>query len=373
MAVTIHTSPKSYALSGDPVQWTFSSNQTAQANFSYIIEVYVNGVLHSTHSVYPESGIYGKFNASSIAELVTTVPSLTTGNASNNATMYIIVRENYGTPPINQANATSSTITVFKGKLPLNEWSTFNIDNYRFTNNNNDWLTQMPKHNLRLNSHIYLNHLIDAATSLVITYRFYDVSGNLLQTVNSAIATPYKIYIFKVETTYLESIYVASSFDNVSYVTVQLTDTTNSSNLYRIDIDRSCLNELTTVDFISRIGSLETFNFNRRSITTPNIESKSYSTTQGAWSGNAYLYTIGTGQSSFQLSIDNNLKLTSDWISDTLYNYLVNNLCASPYVIVGGVRMSIESFTSPLKKKPYDMLNSLEVSFKLLTESSMIV
>lgn len=373
MAVTIHTSPKSYALSGNPVQWTFSSNQTAQANFSYIVEVYVNTVLHSTHQVYPESGINAKFNASSIAELVTQPPLLVTGNATNNATMYIIVRENYGTPPTNQANATSSTITVFKAKIALNEWISFNIDDYRFTNNNNNWLTQMPKHNLRLNSHIYLNHLIDSATSLVITYRFYDSGGNLLQTVNSAIATPYKIYIFKIETSYLESIYVASSFDDVSYVTVQLTDTTNSSNLYRIDIDRSCLGDLTTVDFISRIGSLETFNFNRRSIESITTESNSYSTTQGDWSSTSYVYTIGTGQSSFQLSIDKTLKLTSDWISDTMYNYLINNLCTSPYIIVGGVRMAIESFTSQNKKKPYDTLNSLEVSFKLLTESSMLV
>jgi hypothetical protein len=373
MAVTIHTSPKSYALSGNPVEWTFSSNQTAQANFSYIVEVYVNAVLHSTHQTFPQSGINGKFNASSIAELVTQPPLLVTGNATNNATMYIIVRENYGTPPVNQANATSSTITVFKAKLALNECIGFDIDDYRFTNNNNDWLTQMPKHNLRLDSHIYLNHLIDAATLLNITYRFYDASGSLLQTVNVAIAPPYKIYIFKIETTYLESIYTASSFDNVSYVTVQLYDNTNTSELLRIDIDRSCENELTTVDFISRIGALETFNFNRRSIETPNIESKSYSTTQGSWSGTSYIYTIGTGQSSFQLSIDKTLKLTSDWISDSMYNYLVDNLCTSPYIIVGGVRMAIESFTSPKKKKPYDTLLSLEVSFKLLTESSMIV
>jgi len=79
MAVTIEQQPITlHMLSGNPIVWVFSSNQTVQVNFSYYVEVYVDSVLHSTHQVFPESGIYGKFDVSEIAESVLSAPLLPT-------------------------------------------------------------------------------------------------------------------------------------------------------------------------------------------------------------------------------------------------------------------------------------------------------
>jgi hypothetical protein len=119
MAVTIVQEPQSYSQSGQQMIWTFSSNQTGQANFSYVVEVYVGGNLVYTGKVFPTNGIYGFFDTSEIAERFVNVSPIATTlsyDAENYNEIYVIVRENYGTPPTNQASATSSQYNFFKGK-----------------------------------------------------------------------------------------------------------------------------------------------------------------------------------------------------------------------------------------------------------------
>jgi len=70
MAVTIEQEPQDYSQSGQFMVWTFSSNQTGQANFSYILEVYIAGNLVYTAKVLPTTGIYGFFDASEVAERI---------------------------------------------------------------------------------------------------------------------------------------------------------------------------------------------------------------------------------------------------------------------------------------------------------------
>ena len=56
MALTIHDTPVNYTPSGNPVVWTFSSDQTAQANFSYLVEVYVGGTLRGRQQIFTGNG-----------------------------------------------------------------------------------------------------------------------------------------------------------------------------------------------------------------------------------------------------------------------------------------------------------------------------
>jgi hypothetical protein len=101
MAITFHTQPQVFTPGSNPVVWTFSSDETGQENFSYIVEVYVNTVFHSTHQVFPQNGIYAKFNASEIARGLLSSPLLLDGTL---VTLYesafdiieITVYEQYG-------------------------------------------------------------------------------------------------------------------------------------------------------------------------------------------------------------------------------------------------------------------------------------
>ena len=146
MAVTIHNSPQSYTPSDNPITWRFSSNQTLQVNFSFFIEVYVNGVLTGDHLVFPEDGIYAHFDAWEDASIACNKPIIGSSfetSAGNNAEIYIKVYERYGNPATNQASATSSTVTVFKACLSDIDWIDFTASDYIYSSGSK-WLTLFP-------------------------------------------------------------------------------------------------------------------------------------------------------------------------------------------------------------------------------------
>ena len=79
MAIIIQQEPDFFTSASNPVIYTFESDETAQANFSYIVELYIDGALHSTHQVFQQSGIYAKFNASEIARGLLSSPLVLDG------------------------------------------------------------------------------------------------------------------------------------------------------------------------------------------------------------------------------------------------------------------------------------------------------
>jgi len=125
VAVTINSSPHLFTPSDNPIIWSFSSDATANTNFSYLVEVYVSGSLTGTHQIYPEVGIYSHIDVSDIVKPMIGIPSINQltilGNALNNREIYIIVKEYCGTTPTVHSTATSSTINVWKARLDKKE------------------------------------------------------------------------------------------------------------------------------------------------------------------------------------------------------------------------------------------------------------
>ena len=70
MAVTITNSPQDWTTASNPVVFEFSSTETAQDSFSFMIELQVNGSVHSYHQVFPESANFGKFDCSAILRTI---------------------------------------------------------------------------------------------------------------------------------------------------------------------------------------------------------------------------------------------------------------------------------------------------------------
>jgi len=113
--------------------YRFSSNQTAQANFSYVVETYFDGTLVSEDRVFPESGIYAHIDISPIVKNLLSVPVLTNTiwqDAGIDGKIKIKVWENYGTPAVNQASATSTETNIFKGCLSDRDWMSWNAGQY---------------------------------------------------------------------------------------------------------------------------------------------------------------------------------------------------------------------------------------------------
>ncbi len=68
MAVTISQFPADYTFSDNPLTFVFSSTQTAQANFSFIVETYFNAALVSVDRVFPEVSGYAHIDVSPIVK-----------------------------------------------------------------------------------------------------------------------------------------------------------------------------------------------------------------------------------------------------------------------------------------------------------------
>jgi len=70
MAITIESEPATLTTASNPCIFEFSSTNTGQDAFSFVVELTVNGTVHSYHQVFVESGTVGKFNASDILRSV---------------------------------------------------------------------------------------------------------------------------------------------------------------------------------------------------------------------------------------------------------------------------------------------------------------
>ena len=101
MAVTINNTPQAFTPSDNPVWFTFSSDQTAETNFSFLVEVYINDTLVANELIFPDSGINARFNAQSYASNACNSPQVVDQiftDALNYAQVKIKVIERYGDP-----------------------------------------------------------------------------------------------------------------------------------------------------------------------------------------------------------------------------------------------------------------------------------
>jgi hypothetical protein len=107
MAISITQQPQPFQPACNPFVWVFESDQTTQPNFSFIVELYVDFVLVSTHQVFNESGNYAKFDASGELRSLLTSEMVTTGallTFYDPAISFVNIKiyEKYGTPPVLQ-------------------------------------------------------------------------------------------------------------------------------------------------------------------------------------------------------------------------------------------------------------------------------
>ena len=184
MAITINSSSQEYSHSGNPLVFVFSSDETAQANFSYAVEVSVNGTLVERHKIFPESGIYAHFDASDVCERYCNVPTKTDSiliDSGSTIELLINVIENYGTPPVDVLND-NITINVLKGKLTKRNFLTYDGTNYIFAANKK-WLTLYPRTQKRFINLTYPNKFSFITDENTFDYivNLYDIDGNLIE------------------------------------------------------------------------------------------------------------------------------------------------------------------------------------------------
>lgn len=353
MAITFVSDPDPFFPVCNPSNWVFESDQTAQANFSFIVELYFSGVLHSTHEVYPESANVGKFSPTSIARAAVTsnYPDASVLSQNLNPDLYwdIIVYEKYGTPPVaDLGSATSAPAVVYylNGSFRFGEALDYAYEDYDLdTGGKGDlFLTDFPRNRKDMCSYeqhkflAIINSGVDNCTGYV---SLYDITGTLITsaTWTGALATNLRTPMVCVTPLTLVdgTSLVQSDFDNCYYYTIQIKQTATSSKdseIYRIYYDQKCSSySRRTLIWLNKFGAWDSFAFSLLSEDSTDITSNKYNRQTGRWEAGDYTYSLSDG---FQMTqskfMQDKLILNSDWIHEEVQQWLARELYESPRV-----------------------------------------
>ena len=352
MAVTIYDEPQLIAPAGNPLVFTFSSNQTAQPNFSFVVELYIDGTLRLTQEVFRQFNTLGRIDVSEAVQSTLTSPlvvdgTLTTFYDTAINEYYIIVYEKYGTTPTIQANDTSSTRYGFNAALRHQDWINFDYLDYDASTNNlltpgTLLLTSFPrakKYFCGLDERIFLGSLC-TDTSVNVRFRLKDITGATIANVLTSITLSQLLVVDASPQTIIANTSVTqANFDDAAYYEVIIRGTgagvqNGSSETFVIWIDTECKRyETRRLHWLNKFGVWDSFTFSLVSIDSTTVQSYSYQREKGVWDGTSYTYPLYQGEKvDFAKTASDQLTLNSDWINQDVQQWLVRELLESPSV-----------------------------------------
>ncbi len=345
MAVTIYNQPQAIAPAGNPLVFTFSSDQTAQDNFSFIVELYIDSTLVLTQQVFRQFNALSRIDVSQAVEayIRNSVPTTSLElNATDSMVTYaIIVYEKYGDPPITQASATSTTLKAFNGALEYAEWINFDYSIYD-PNQTQDavFLTYFPTTSRALcgmEENFYLGYFEQSGVVPVLLNVFLlDIQGNTIASDSLSItSSDFNILNVGPQVIIANSSITQIDFDDCFKYEVAI-DVSGVSFVgpFTIYMDIDCKRyETYRLHWLNKLGSWDSFTFALVSTQSATVDSFAYQRDPGVWSGNSYTYPLYSGQKvNYAKTKDKQLVLNSDWISQEVQNWLVESLYDSPIV-----------------------------------------
>jgi len=389
MSVTIHQSPQFYTPSDNPVVWVFSSNQTAQTNFSYLVSVYINGSLDSDNVVFPEDGIYAQFDASGIISRNTQPPVISQTaieDAQNYCSCYIIVTERYGSPPTSQADATSSSVNCWKARIKDEDFEDYDYTDYAMGSATTVLpVTQFPttiNPKIRVDEQHRLMVLSNNDEITNVEYNLYDSDDNIIVTddITVSITEPVSILNISPSVIIAGTTIVLSDFDNCAYYTVLIYPTTANPVEYRMDMNTNHRYDYAArLHFLSMFGCIEGFSFDLIARQSADVTSEGYQRKFGYISGNSFVFDSNRGTDIDIAKVTTNkLTVESDWLLQDEQNWLVENMYDSPAVYIEQtdydlkrVKVTNTSYASMIQEN--DTLVSEKVELIVGKKTSMIL
>lgn len=346
MAVTIYDEPQLIAPAGNPLVFTFSSNQTAQPNFSFVVEVYINSTLRLTQEVFRQFNTLGRIDVSEAVQSVLINPQITDDfeyDATNSMVTYaIIVYEKYGATPIIQASDTSTTLKSFNAALEYPEWRVWDDADYNpNVTQGSLFLTYFPRTSRQLcgmNENIYVGYLEPTGgAGVALACELYDIQGNVIASDFSIPLTSSEFNILNVgpQAIIANSTITQNDFDDCYkyFVYVDVGGISNSET-YWIYMDTDCKRYTThRLHWLNKLGSWDSFTFALVSTESATVQAFDYQRDPGVWDNTSYTYPLYSGQKiNFAKTKTEQLILNSDWISEAVQNWLVESLFDSPLV-----------------------------------------
>jgi hypothetical protein len=346
MAVTINQEPQQISPVGNYLTFTFDSDQTAQANFSFYVEVYINSSFHSAHTIFPENSANARIDVSGILRtfVSSNIPSSSIEEDYSNAlTEYaIIVYERYGTPPINQASATSSTLQIFNGSLRYPEFVNWDYTQYDpAVTLDSLFLTDFPrteKRYVRFDENLFLASFCTVSAPITLFIELFDISGNTIASDNYSLTqTDFTLINVGPQTITIFTTITQNDFDQCYryYVYIDYSGASNTET-YFIYMDQDCTRyDPVRLFWLNKYGVWDSFTFKLLSQESTDVTSSRYEGEPGTWRGSGYRYTLSKGMNrTYHKHAVDKLLINSEWMKEAVQNWLVRELFESPVVYI---------------------------------------
>jgi hypothetical protein len=343
VAVIISDSPSDWSPSDNPLWYRFSSDQTAQANFSFIVQTYFNGVIVAEDRVFPEVGSYAHIDISQTVKNLLSVPVITNAiwqDAGISGKIKIKVTESYGSPATNHANATSSETNIFKACLSDRDWKSWNASDYKVVDSGNFMTYRSPSIDGKvykvIEDDFYLNIIQDGSYQL--TVEIHGPSGLIDSYTDTQ---DYEIAQININNYTLQNDCGFSPFDLA--LSNRVIVSINSSEQYVIWKYTEDCNPAYTLEWINELGAWDSFIFAHNLEKSFDVTERSYSRKFGGWNGTLYQYDLndaGTVRVGTQQT--DKMTIYTDWITEQEQHYLLT-LYKAPrfYLFDGGTEIPV--------------------------------
>lgn len=390
MAVTITASPNKYTPSDNPIIWQWSSTATSGANFSFIVEVYVDTVLIGSHQIFREQyslgNGYGHIDVSEIIKPL--IPHAIIGSstvvvdASNYRAVYVKIREFYGTTPTFHADATSSIIYPFKACVNPIDFDSWDYTDFKISGTSKRFLTDSPNTlEIREGQDYYVNIITDAVVDQGLFLDFYDANNVLITQYDytNIAYSGYRITQCNLNSNNYVGTLTQPVLDTVAYVNIYFADSnpTALSEVKKITFDRGCANGAELI-WMNKYGAFDVFNYGHNMIASSDITGKTFEKQYGNWIGTTYtLDSTNSGVHSYFKTANDKVKLVSKYIDSTTQNWLVDSAYISSLVyMMDVVRQKVNIASSSYEESNDEFIEetteSVDLTLPNIRKSSLL-
>ena len=384
MAITINSSPNIYQSFHEDLWFVVSSTNTAQTNFKYVFDVYINGTLVSRVKSFPQPSTgKGIFNAANIVRNYWSSyfkPSATAFSyvGSDIRINYVVkYGEEYGGTLYTNLDETDTDAFNYYPNL-LNGAAAYDGQWYETTYpsrllTNRDQLNFTTR---RSNGKCFVS-LLNTSINTPLNWNL-DVTryGNLTpSTVTGANVSVTDYAMMDLSPASINA-YLGSSFinSNTEYYLLEFYESAGSQFSARVNI--ICEPRYTTIPihFLNSLGGYDTINFSLVNKESRSFERKSFEQIDWQLSGSTMgrvdnFGRFNGGSVQFATAQTITYKLTSDWLNLTEYNW-IKELIGSPEVYMEDttngyyipVKVSTSSWTE--KKRYADKMYNLELDIE---------
>jgi hypothetical protein len=326
MAVSYVQQPVANSIqsSDTPLLFSFSSTQTAQANFSFVVDTLYNGVIVSTDMVFPERGSRAHFDASRIALALTKAPPRSFGYITTQAlpTLQIRVSERYGAVPVTQPFVQSNVCKIAKASCNNEVFGDQWLPN-KYTPSVK-WLTDAPDTRMLVSrKYPVWASILNTDPQVQIEIHLYDLNDDIAWISTSGqLPGSDKVNFNLIPSEIEDEIFteVGLLLTDISRMEVYMNQ---SQPLHIQYIDEDC-GEFHQLNWLNNLGAYDQMLFTHNRESDSAVTALEYKKQFGAWDTlNKYQYDdLSSGDTTYVKEIQETGSLFSGWIPEAYQNWL---------------------------------------------------